>query len=66
MEVLGQNKSGNTGLNSRPAENRSWRINPQSTYQIRNMEVETIMTQEDIEEERIMSTESGNECQPRL
>ena len=32
----------NPGQNTkRPTENRSWRNNPQSTYQVRNMELET-------------------------
>ena len=47
-------------------ENRSWRNNPQSTYQIRNMDIEAEPPQELMEEEDVPSTESGNEPQPRL
>ena len=62
----GQTTGGNTGLNNRPTENRSWRNNSQPTYQVRNMEINEMEPEDEIEEERASSTESGNEPQPRL
>ena len=61
-----QNTSGNIERNNRPGENRSWRYNPQATYQMRNMELGAELPQEHNEEEDDPSTESGNEPQPRL
>ena len=61
-----QNNGRDAYRNNRPTENRSWRHNTQTAHQIRNMEVESESPQECMEEENIPSTESGNECQPRL
>ena len=62
----GKYTGGNTGMDSRPAENRSWRNNPQPTYHVRNMEIEEMRPEDEIEEERVPNTESGNEGRPRL
>ena len=48
----GQTTGGNTGLNNRPTENRSWRNNSQPTYQVRNMEINEMEPEDEIEEER--------------
>ena len=39
-------------------ENRSWRNNPQSTYQIRNMDIGAEPPQEHIEEDDVSSNET--------
>ena len=59
-------QNGNVDRSNRPTENRSWRNNHQSTYQIRNMDIGAEPSQELVEEEDVPSTESGNEPQPRL
>ena len=47
-------------------EHKSWRNNPQPTYQIRNVEIGAEAPQEHIGEEDVPGTELGNEHQPRL
>ena len=57
----------NPGKNTnRPTEDRSWRNNSQSTYQVRNIELETDTPQENIEEGITSKLEMQNEQQPRL
>ena len=58
----GQNTSGNIDRNNRPIENKSWRNNPEPSYQVKNMVLETEIPLENMEEEIIPRVESGNEC----
>ena len=58
---VGQSGSRNTKYNSKPPENKTWRNNQQSRYQVRNLDVEEVESREGGNEERNTCTEAGNE-----